>query len=111
MTYKEVDTMLASIGLDYAYNHFTDDTAHELPFICFYYSEANDFAADNKNYQKIRELDIELYTQNKDFILEETVESVLTDHGFVYDKSETYLESELMYMVVFTTNVAITEGD
>ena len=111
MTYKEVNTMIAGIGLDYAYNHFTDDTEHRLPFICFYFSQADDFIADNTNYQPIRLLDLELYTENKDFALEETVEQTLNAHGLVYDKTETYLESELMYMVVFTTHVAITEGE
>ncbi len=109
MTYKEVNTLIAGIGLDYAYNHFDDDTAHELPFICFYFSSADDFIADNSNYQRIRLLDIELYTENKDFTLEETVENALNEAGLVYDKSETFLDSELMYMVVFTTSVAITD--
>ena len=109
MTYKEVGTLIAGIGLDYAYNHFTDDTEHELPYICFYFSEAEDFVADDTNYQKIRPLDIELYTENKDYDIEETVENALNEAGLVYDKSETFLESELMYMVVFTTSVVITE--
>lgn len=108
MTYKEVNTMIASIGIDYAYNHFTD-TGHELPFICFLFSSSDDFAADNVNYQKIRQLDIELYTDNKDFTLEQTVENVLNENGFVYTKQESYIDSEQMYMVVFTTNVAITD--
>lgn len=109
MTYKEVNTVLASIGIDYAYDHFTDDTGHELPFICFMYSNSSDLEADNINYQKIRALDIELYTKNKDFELEETVESVLNENGFVYTKEETYIESERMYEVIFHTSVAISD--
>lgn len=109
MTYKEVNTVIASIGIDYAYDHFTDDTGHELPFICFMYSNSSDLEADNINYQKIRALDIELYTENKDFELEETVESVLNANGFVYTKEETYIESERMYEVIFHTSVAISD--
>lgn len=106
MTYKEVNTMIASVGIDYAYDHFTD-TEHELPFICFLYGTSSDFAADDQNYQKIRALDIELYTENKDFSLEETVESVLAAHGFVYTREETYIDSEQMYEVIYHTSVAI----
>lgn len=109
MTYKQVNTVMASIGIDYAYDHFTDDTGHELPFLCFLYGSSNDLEADNINYQKIRSLDIELYTENKDFSLEETVESVLNANGFVYTREETFIESERMYEVIYHTSVAITE--
>lgn len=109
MTYKEINTMIASVGIDYAYDHFTDDTDHELPFICFLYSNSDDFAADNINYQRIRTLDIELYTENKDFELEETVETVLNNHGLVYARQESWIDSELMYMVRFSTEIVITE--
>ena len=107
MTYKEVAQMVASVGIDYAYDHFTD-TGHKLPFICFFFSGSADFEADNTNYQKIRPLDIELYTENKNFTLEETVESVLNSNGFVYTREETYIDSEQMYEVIFHTSVAVT---
>lgn len=109
MTFKEVNTMIASVGIDYAYDHFTDDTDHQLPFICFLYSNSDDFAADNTNYQRIRTLDIELYTENKDFALEETVERVLNTNGFVYSREESWIDSEQMYMVRFSTEIVITE--
>lgn len=109
MTFKEVNTMIASVGIDYAYDHFTDDTDHQLPFICFLYSNSDDFAADNINYQRIRTLDIELYTENKDFALEETVERVLNTNGFVYSREESWIDSEQMYMVRFSTEIVITE--
>ena len=109
MTYKEVNTMIASMGLDYAYNHFPKDTEHAPPFICFLYGNSNDMLADNTNYSPIRELSIELYTDNKDFTLEATVESTLSSNELVYRKSETYIESELMYMVVYDTEFVVTE--
>ena len=109
MTYSEVATIIASCGIDCAYNHFTDDTEHELPFICFLYGSSNDLSADNTNYQRIRDLDIELYTANKDFSLEQTVESVLNENGFVYTREETYIDSERMYEVIYHTSVVVTD--
>lgn len=109
MTYKRVNTMISSIGLDYAYDHFTDDTDHELPFICFMYSGSDDLAADNSNFQHIRTLDVELYTDNKDFSLEATVESVLNANGLVYSRDESWIDSEQMYMVRYSTEIIITE--
>lgn len=109
MTYRQVATMINSIGIPYAYYQFPDGTAQACPFICFFFSDSNDLAAENTNYKKIRLLNIELYTDNKDFALEETVETVLNSNGLVYDRSESYLDSERMFMVVYTTDILVTE--
>ena len=110
MTYKQIAEMIASIGLPYAYYQFPNNTELQPPFICFLFDSSNDFAADNTNYQRIRPLSIELYTDNKDFTLEQTVENVLNQNGLVYSREETFLDSEKMYMVTFQTNIIITEG-
>ena len=109
MTYKEVNTMLSSVGVPYAYNQFDNDTPQEPPFICFLYDHGDDLIADNTNYQLIRMLSVELYTDTKDFELEQTVEDVLNANGLVYSKQETYLESERMYMITFEADVVITK--
>ena len=111
MTYKQVAEMVSSIGVPYAYYQFPNNTGIAPPFVCFYFNSSNDFAADNTNYQRIRPLSIELYTDNKDFTLEQTVENVLNQHGLVYSREETYLDSEKMYMVTFMTEIIITEGE
>lgn len=111
MTYKQVAEMVASIGVPYAYYQFPNNTGIAPPFVCFYFDSSNDFAADNINYQRIRPLSLELYTDNKDFTLEQTVENVLNQNGLVYSREETYLDSERMYMVTFMTEIIITEGE
>lgn len=110
MTYVQVAEMVASIGLPYAYYQFPNGTGQACPFICFFFDSSSDFAADNTNYQKIRPVSIELYTENKDFTLEQTVENVLNQNNLVYSREETYLDSERMYMVTFMTDIVITEG-
>lgn len=112
MTYKQIATMIAGIGLPFAYDHFDDEnTPGAPPFICFYYGGSDDMAADNVNYQRIRPLTLELYTDNKDFSLEETVEAALNGAGLVYSREETYIDSERMYMVTFSAEIIITEGE
>ena len=110
MTYRQVAEMVGSIGVPYAYYQFPNNTGIAPPFVCFYFDSSNDFAADNVNYQRIRPLSIELYTDNKNFTLEQTVENVLNQNGLVYSREETYLDSERMYMVTFMTEIIITEG-
>lgn len=114
MTYKEVATMLGTISVGntpvpFAYYSFSEATAKEPPFICFYFSDSSDMAADDTNYQRIRRLNIELYTDNKDFALEETVEGVLNNCGLVYDRYESYIETEKMFMVVYSTDIIIKD--
>lgn len=109
MTYSEVASMLDSTNIPYAYYQFTANTAVSPPFICYYYSDSNDLAADDTNYQKIRPLVIELYTDAKDFVLEQTVEDMLSASGFVFSRSESSIDTERMYMVVFNTTVVIEE--
>ena len=109
MTYTQIATMLNGIGLPYAYYQFPDNTDLQPPFICFYFGSDNDFIADNTNYQNISELTVELYTDNKDFALERTVETALKNNGLVYSRQDTYLEAERMYMLIFTSQIIITE--
>lgn len=109
MTYQEVKQMVASIGIPFAYYQFPEGTDQPCPFICFYFTGSNDLAADDTNYQRIRPLAIELYTDNKDFALENTVEAVLIQHGFVYSRDEAYIDTERMNMVTYTIEVIITE--
>ena len=109
MTYKEVSQMIAGIGLPYAYDHFEEGNASPPPFICFLYSGSNDVAADNVNYQKIRPLTIELYTDNKDFGVEQFVETVLNNADLYYSRSEVYIDSERMYEVIYQTEIVITD--
>lgn len=107
MTYQEIAEMIASVGVPFAYDHFTEDTAKPPPFICFYYDGDDDFKADNTNFQKIRPLTIELYTDNKDFALEAVIEATLNENGLVYSRMESYISTEKMYMVTYQTEVII----
>lgn len=108
MTYEQVATMVSSIGVPYAYYQFPEGTAVAPPFVCFYFEGSDDLYADDKNYQKIRPLTIELYTDNKDFSLEATVEGILASNGLTYARNESWIDSERMNMVAYTADIIIT---
>ena len=109
MTFTEVADMIESIGLPFSYYQFNDDTAVAPPFICFFYGGSSDLYADDSNYQKIERLYIELYADQKNFALEESVETVLNAHSMVWGRNEEWIESERLYEVVYTMDVVITE--
>ena len=63
------------------------------------------FHADNINYYSWKQLDVELYTDTKDPDAEQRVEDVLTAHEISYVKSETWIESERLYEVLYEMEV------
>lgn len=119
MTYKQVYQVISGIekapgeNIPAAYLMFPADDPQnpppDPPFICYYYTGDDDLLADDTNYQKIRPLTVELYTDNKDFTIEETVEAALNAAGLVYSRSEVYIDSERMYEVTYTAEIIITE--
>lgn len=110
MTYQEIASMIAGIGIPNAYYQF-DETGQEPPFICFMYSADNDIKADSQNYQKIEQLTIELYTNQKDFELEERIEDTLNEAGLVYTRNEIYIEEEQLFQEVYDVDVLITKEE
>lgn len=112
MSLNEIIDMLEEIGLPVAYQAFDEsEDAPPPPFICYLFPNNDLESADNINYAKIEELDIELYTSYKDFELENTIETVLTQHGFSFSREETYLSDEKVYMVTFITEVLINAAE
>lgn len=98
----DVLSILAEIGLPFAYHHFAEGESPDPPFICYLTPGSDNFAADGKVYYKIDEYHIELYTDRKDPELEDSVEAVLDGHGVFYDKSEVWIESEKLYEVMYS---------
>ena len=98
----DVLSILAEIGLPFAYHHFAEGESPDPPFICYLTPGSDNFAADGKVYYKIDEYHIELYTDRKASELEDSVEAVLDGHGVFYDKSEVWIESERLYEVMYS---------
>lgn len=109
MTEREVFQIVKSIGFPTAYHHFEEGQEPEKPYLVYLYPGTNNFSADGTVYQGINQLDIELYTERKELEAEKRVEAVLKEHGFFYEKTETYLESEKMYEVLYEMEVLINE--
>lgn len=109
MTTEAIAALVGSFGIPYAYHHFSEDSGQEPPFAVFYFEESADMYADDANYQNIMNLSIEVYTDNKDFALEKTVETALKGAGLTWTKTESYLDDEQMYEELYETTVIITE--
>lgn len=101
MKMKDVLSILKETDLPFAYDHFAEGESPEPPFICYLLPGSNNFSADGKVYFKANEVHIELYTDFKDLTVEQKLEAVLDEHGIFYNKSETWIESEKLYEVLY----------
>lgn len=107
MTIEQINAMVEEIGLPFAYYEFPEDTAQVPPFVVWFLSRDDDLYADNINYCDIEQLNIELYTSEKDFELEAQVEAVLKNHDISYHKESSWIGSEKIWQTSFESEVII----
>lgn len=104
---EELLQILSETQIPFAYHHFAEGESPEPPFICYLLPGSNNFSANGKVYYKINEVHIELYTDLKDLAVEQQLEDVLDEHGIFYNKSETWIESEKFYEVLYTFEMEV----
>ena len=104
---EELLQILSETQIPFAYHHFAEGESSEPPFICYLLPGSNNFSADGKVYYKINEVHIELYTDLKDLVVEQQLEDVLDEQGIFYNKSETWIESEKLYEVLYTFEMEV----
>ena len=102
MTIENLVEMLQELKIPFAYDHFAEGESPEPPFICYLIPGSDNFTADGRVYFKLNEVRIEMYTDFKDISLESRVEDVLDRHEIFYNKSETWIQSEKLYEVMYS---------
>ena len=110
MKYTDVVAMLTAIketyGIPFTYYSFPEESPI-LPYITFDYPSSRNISAGDQVYQRVDELVIVLYTKNKDFVLEENIESVFSTYHIVWDKTEDYLDTEHMFQITYETEIYV----
>ena len=101
MGLDEIKKALDKTGYPVAYYAFKKH--QEPPFICYLETGTNNFFADNEVYQKITQMQVELYTAYKDPIAEAKVENALS--LFCWQKTETFIETENVYQIMYEFEV------
>lgn len=103
MTLAELADLLKSTGIPVTYYAWPENQAPQLPFICYLTPGSNNFAADGLVYYPVAQVNIELYTKIKSPETEAKVEETLA--SIFWDKSETYIDSEKCYQIVYEIEV------
>ena len=92
-------TLLKSTGLPVAYHHFTSPPTP--PYIVYLFSYSSNFGADNKVHSQADNYQVELYTVKKDPTSEALIEDLFDANDIYWEKTETYIESEGLYQVLY----------
>lgn len=111
MKLTEITEMIESFGLPCTYLQWEEGDAPALPYVAFYYPISRGEYADDTNYIQISQLNIELYTKSKNVDLENQIIQILEQNSIPFESSETYLEDEKMYEVLFECEILIEEED
>lgn len=104
MTLAELKSTISSISTfanKVTYRAWPVGKAPDLPFICYLATDTDNFAADNKVYHVIQNVDVELYTALKDEAAEGLLEEKFAEVGLVWEKTEDYLDDEDCYEVLY----------
>jgi len=91
--------LLKTTGLPVAYHHFISPPTP--PYIVYLFSYSDNFGADNKVYDAKEIFQVELYTTKKDPASEVLIESLFDESDIYWKKTETYIDSEGLYQVLY----------
>lgn len=106
MTQAELYAALKSTGLPVTYNHWSSaGDVPALPYLAYRRSESDDVMADNHNFRAVTGYDIELYTEKIDLATEAKIETMLRAHRIPYDKTEVWIDSEELYMILYEITI------
>lgn len=104
MILSELHSILEATGFPVAYSHFIESINNpipEPPFICYLVAYSSHFSADDKVYKSIENIQIELYTNNKNLDAETIVENVLNDNELPFGTTEIFIDSEQLYQKIY----------
>ncbi len=96
-----IPNLLRQMKLPFAYHHFAEGESPKPPFVVYYHSDTDNLSADNQVYYQIQAVVIELYTETKDPKTEKQLEQLLTKDKIFFDKRETWIASERLFLVSY----------
>ena len=103
MTLEEIKRALESAGFPVNYRSWPEREAPSMPYICYYVSGSDNFAADGMVYYPVNQIQVELYTELKDTEAEAALETALA--SFYWNKTETYIDAEQCYQIAYEIEV------
>jgi hypothetical protein len=99
MTEQELYTLLKTLKLPVAYDHFVD--MDELPGIVYREATDNVFYADDVAFYLQNQYEVVLITKYKDVDLETELETLFTNNDIAFEKQEYFNDAERVYFIEY----------
>lgn len=104
MTLDQLKNILKTLKLPVAYSHFKKRVSP--PYIAYSVTQTTNYFADNIVVKKVLNVNIELYTEEKNVELEESLEKILNDNELPYEiEGESFIEEENIYQIIYKITV------
>lgn len=103
MTLEQFKTLLASTGMQVAYQYFANPPA--MPFITYNQPTTNNFIADGVVYKEIKHMYVTLWTKKRDETSEALLKNVFLNNGIKWQRNENYLDEEKCYEITYEVEV------
>lgn len=104
MTLEELLTILTATGLPVSYSNLPIGD-HARPYVVYYQTGVNNFAADGIAYFSAKRVSIVLYSDNRDRTSEGLIEAALSAADIFWTKTEEYLDDEKVFSVNYEIEV------
>lgn len=98
---SELHKLLETTGVPVAYNVFK--SPQTAPYICYIITNSDNVYADGVVYHKVDNVQIELYTKQKDITIEGKLEKALS--SFKYQTDESPLIDEGLYLKTYEIQI------
>lgn len=99
------EALKVATGLELTYHHWKPGQVPKLPYLVYYSTGSDDFKADNLNYIKFKEINIEFYSNKKDESSENKLTTFFDSQRIAYESYESYIEDEKMYEVLYEITI------
>lgn len=94
MTLADFRKILDKSGFPVAYLSFPAERCPAMPFITYQETGSDNFSADGKVYKRVRTLQVDLFTKNKQPAAEEALEAAFDDAEIFWNKFQTVDDNE-----------------
>ena len=106
MTLSELKQLLTGVLPDKVTSRaWPVNEAPQLPYICYFATGSDNFAADNIVYHSSTLVRIELYEDLKDLTLEGEIEDALNGAGLYWVREETYIDDERCHLIIYEVEI------
>lgn len=103
MNIIELSNLLETLGYPVANGEFLEEQS--FPYIIYNEVDVSTFSADNEPLLELLDVDIELYSDIRNYPVEDQLKKLLKDNKLNYTRFSTYIESEEMWQVVFSVRL------